>query len=187
MEIPTLLLLALGLAMDAFAVSIPCGLSMRRREHLHGLRIAGAFGVFQAGMPLLGWAAGLGIRTFIEEVDHWVVLGLLGYVGGKMCLEALFSPGDPRHHPLPNSTLLALALATSLDAMAAGLALSVMKTPILLPALVIGVVTFTLSYLGIVMGFEFETLLRGRGRRGVQVAGGLILLGIGLRYFTSHL
>lgn len=187
METVTLLFIAVGLAMDAFAVSISCGLAMRRREHVHALRIAGAFGVFQAGMPLLGWCGGLGLRSFIEGFDHWVALGLLGYIGGKMIAEALWSKGDPRLHPPDNWTLLALAVATSIDAMAVGLTLSVLKWAILLPVAVIGAVTFGISYLGIVMGYEFETLLRGRGRQAVQVIGGLILISIGVKIFLSHI
>lgn len=183
------LLIAVGLAMDAFAVSLAYGLSFRRREHRSALKIAGAFGVFQAAMPVLGWFAGLAFRRWIEAVDHWVAFGLLAVIGGKMILDAVRTgpEAEPTTSTFTWRALLVLAIATSIDALAVGLALSLLAVAILLPVLVIGVVTFVLSYLGIVLGYELTSWLRDRGRRVVQVVGGLILIGIGLKILFEHL
>lgn len=184
----SVLLVAIGLAMDAFAVSIAYGLSFRRREHTSALKIALAFGGFQAGMPVVGWAVGLGLRQWIEAVDHWVALGLLALIGGKMIRDGVKPASDEGVRPLSLAplTLLALAVATSIDALAVGLALSVLGIAILMPVVIIGVVTFGISYGGIVLGYEFTSWLRDRGRRAVQVVGGLILIGIGLQIVYTH-
>jgi putative Mn2+ efflux pump MntP len=189
LDTPTVLIIAVGLAMDAFAVSVTYGLSFRRRRHGDAFKIAAAFGLFQAGMPVLGWLAGLTLRAWFEAFDHWIALGLLCFIGGKMIRDGW--RGDPDEDPEPLShspgTLLLLALATSIDALAVGLALSVLHVSIGEPVLVIGVVTFVLSYAGIVLGHELTAWLRRHGRRAIQTAGGLILIGIGLRIVYSHL
>jgi len=185
----TVLIVAVGLAMDAFAVSIAYGLSFGRRRHADAFKIATAFGVFQAGMPVLGWLAGLAFRHWIEGFDHWIALGLLSFIGGKMIrdgwrMDASDEPEALSHGP---RTLLVLAVATSIDALAVGLALSVLHVSIGMPVLVIGVVTFVISYAGIVLGHELTAWLKVHGRRAVQIVGGLILIGIGLRIAYTHL
>ncbi|MCU0225421.1 MAG: manganese efflux pump MntP family protein [Acidobacteria bacterium] len=154
MHLLDLLLLAVGLAMDAFAVAVSCGFAFQRREHLGALRIALSFGLFQAAMPVLGWAAGLSVRHQIEAWDHWIAFALL--------------------------------VVTSIDALAVGLSLSFLQVEIATPALVIGLVTFAMSFAGIVLGFELEHRLRGRWRRNIQVAGGVILIAIGARILVEH-
>ena len=188
MDTPTAVVVAIGLAMDAFAVSIAYGLSFRRRRHGDAFKIATAFGLFQAGMPLLGWLAGLTFRHWIEAFDHWIALGLLSFIGGKMIRDGWRLDGDEEPAALSHApwTLLLLAVATSIDALAVGLALSVLHVPIAVPVLIIGVVTFVLSYAGIVLGHELTAWLRGHGRRIVHILGGLILIGIGLRIVYSH-
>ena len=175
--------------MDAFAVSISYGLSFHRREHRRALEISLAFGIFQAGMPMLGWVAGLGLRRWIEGFDHWIALGVLGFIGGKMVWDAWrhAEDGATRAGPLNRWTLLGLAVATSIDALAVGLALSLLRVSLWLPAASIGVVTLVISYAGIVLGYELTGPLRKRGRRVVQAIGGLILVGIGIRILLSHL
>ncbi len=189
MDTPTVLIIAVGLAMDAFAVSITYGLSFRRRRHADAFKIAAAFGLFQGGMPVLGWLAGLTFRRWIESFDHWIALGLLAFIGGKMIrdgwrMDAADEPEALSHEP---GTLLLLAIATSIDALAVGLALSVLHVAITTPVLVIGGVTFVLSYTGIVLGHELTAWLKLHGRRAVQIVGGLILIGIGLRIVATHL
>ena len=188
MDLLTILFLAVGLAMDAFAVSVACGLAFERREHLRAATIAGSFGLFQTGMPVVGWLAGLGLQRLIHDVDHWVAFGLLTLIGGRMIVEAVRGHTEQRPLAPPgNLRLLALSVATSIDALAVGLTLAVLRIPILRPVVVIGIVTFAISYLGIILGHELENLLRGRLKRDIQVAGGLVLIAIGLRIVCSHL
>lgn len=182
-----MLALAVGLAMDAFAVSISCGLAFDRREHWAAARIAFAFGAFQAIMPALGWFAGIGMRALIEDFDHWIAFGLLTVIGGKMIVEAWRGGEDGSGLSVPGpARLLVLAIATSLDALAVGLTLAVIEVPIATPAVVIGVVTFLISYLGIVLGHELENLMGPRMKRGIQVAGGIVLIAIGIRIVLEH-
>jgi manganese efflux pump family protein len=184
----TVLIIAVGLALDAFAVSVSCGLAFRRREHAGALRIAFSFGLFQAGMPILGWLAGLGFRRLIEGVDHWIAFGLLAAIGGHMILEAMRRrTGEVMLNPPGLIALLGLSVATSIDALAIGLTLAVLHREIVGPAFVIGVVTFFISFLGIVVGHESKSFLRGHSQRNIQIAGGLVLLGIGVKILVEHL
>jgi len=184
----TILLIAVGLAMDAFAVSVSCGLAFSRREHTRAFRIAFFFGLFQAGMPVLGWLGGIGLSRLIQRWDHWIAFLLLLGIGLHMIYEAM-QPSEDRRALTPPGLwkLLGLSVATSLDALAVGFSLSLLKVRIVAPAAVIGIVTFTLSFLGIVLGHEGKALLSGRGQRNVQIAGGLILVGIGVRILLLHL
>ena len=188
MDLATMVLLGLALAMDAFAVSVACGLRFDRRRHGGALRIAAAFGGFQAAMPIVGWMAGLTLRNLILGFDHWVAFGLLAFLGARMIHEALQAHRRGETIPLPDAArLLVLALATSVDALAVGLTLSLLGAAILLPAAVIGVVTFAVSYLGVVLGYEFEALLQGRAKRDVQILGGIVLIVLGARILLEHL
>lgn len=189
MDLPTLLLIAVGLSMDAFAVAITYGVSFRKREHRFALEIALAFGLFQAVMPLLGWLLGLGLRRYIERFDHWIACAMLLYVGGKMLVDALRRTDEeqPAAPTLDRWVLLGLAVATSIDALAVGLALSLVGASLLGPALLIGATTFAISYLGIVLGHELTGWLRRRGRAVVQAVGGIVLIGIGVRILVAHL
>jgi putative Mn2+ efflux pump MntP len=185
-----LLLIATGLAMDAFAVSVAYGMSFQHRDHGSAAKLSGAFGTFQAGMPVIGWVCGTGLRQFIDAYDHWVAFGLLAAVGGRMVLEALRERGDqPGRAALPTDTrtVLLLAVATSIDAMAVGLSLSLLGVQLLGPVFVIGLVTLVVSYVGVVLGYEFKSLLGQRWRRSVLVVGGLVLVGIGLHIVCDHL
>lgn len=180
--------MAVGLAMDAFAVAVACGLAFDRRDHAGATRIAFSFGAFQAGMPVVGWLAGRALREYIGAFDHWIAFGLLGYLGVHMILAAIraYRSGESLTRP-GQLRLLALSIATSIDALTVGVALAVLGVRIAQPALVIGVITFAISYLGIVLGHEFERVFRGRMRRNVQVAGGLMLVLIGAQILVEHL
>jgi manganese efflux pump family protein len=186
----TLVLVALGLAMDAFAVSMTYGISFRHRDHRGAFKLSSAFGAFQAGMPVVGWLCGTGLQRVVQAFDHWVAFGLLALVGGKMIAEA-FGRGENRLGtavlPTDNRTVLMLAVATSIDAMAVGLSLSLLGVRLLGPILVIGLVTLVVSYAGVVLGYELKTWLGERWRRAVHAAGGLVLLAIGLRIVIEHL
>lgn len=148
----------------------------------HLLRIAIAFGLFQAMMPVAGWALGLGFRTYIASVDHWIALALLGFVGGKMLWEARDSC-TKRCNPLDWRVLLMMAVATSIDALAVGLTFAFLEIAIITPALVIGSVTFIISGFGVFLGERVGCRL---GKK-VEIAGGLILIGIGLKIVIQHL
>ena len=147
MSFPELLALAAALAMDALAVSIAAGITLGRPRPAQLLRMPLAFGLFQAAMPAAGWLLGLSVRRLIERWDHWIAFALLVFVGFNMLREA-FSGGDERveaKDPTSGMTLLLLAVATSIDALAVGLSFSLLHLPIAVPALVIGVVCALIS------------------------------------------
>ncbi|MBU1230040.1 MAG: manganese efflux pump MntP family protein [Proteobacteria bacterium] len=188
MPFATLFAIALALAMDAFAVSLSTGICLCRVSAAQVLRMAGAFGLFQAAMPVAGWVLGLSVRASIESYGHWVAFGLLALVGGKMLWEGLRGGGDaaceePRD-PTRGMRLLVLAVATSIDALAVGLSFAVLNEPIWLAALVIGAVSFVLTALGMKIG-----CLVGRVAalgRFAELLGGLVLVLIGLKILYDH-
>jgi manganese efflux pump family protein len=184
LDLITTLALAFGLSMDAFAVAISSGLAMDRIRLKNALKIGFAFGLFQAGMPILGWLAGSRLRTLISELDHWIAFGLLAFIGGKMIHEALITRCDERAvNALDNKTLLGLSIATSIDALAVGISFAFLKTAVFIPSLIIGSVTFLISTCGVMLGHRFGCYL---GKR-VEIAGGLVLIGIGIKILIEHL
>jgi len=180
----SLLALALALAMDAFAVAIVTGLSVSPLTGRHVFRLSFHFGLFQALMPVLGWSVGAAIYRYISHYDHWIAFGLLVFIGTRMTAQA--SRGRETGHPLSDPTsgwdLVMLAVATSIDALAAGLSLAMLDVPILVPSLVIGAVAAAMTLLGMVIGRRVGAHW---GRR-VEVLGGLVLIGIGINILISH-
>ena len=179
-----LLALAVALAMDAFAVSLATGICLRTPTTTQALRMAGAFGVFQAAMPVAGWILGLAVRSFVEAYAGWIAFALLAFVGGKMAWEGLHAreeenEGCPAKDPTRGAHLLVLALATSIDALAVGLSFAVLGQDIALPAVVIGVVCFVIACLGVRLGCMIGHLTAVS--RYAEVLGGVTLLGIGLK------
>ena len=185
MDLLTVIAIGIGLAMDAFAVSLAYGLSFEDRQHVDAFKVSSAFGLFQAGMPVVGWLGGRALKAWIAPVAPWLALLVLGFLGGKMILGAW---RDEEHFSISTDlhVLAVLALATSIDALAVGLLIALLGVPLGLPIAIFGGVTFVISYLGIVGGFELKNLLRNRGRRIVQALGGTILVGIGLRILAGH-
>jgi putative Mn2+ efflux pump MntP len=181
----TLLGIAIGLAMDAFAVAIGAGLQLCQVTNRQKFRLAWHFGLFQAFMPVLGWLAGLTLVEYIEPVDHWIAFGLLAVIGGKMIYEALKHQEQEvdRCDPTKGWSLVLLSIATSIDALAVGLSLAVLGVDIWFPAIVIGIVAGVLTIVGLELGTRFGALL---GRR-MEVVGGLILIGIGVKILVEHL
>jgi len=181
----SLIAIAVALAMDAFAVSVVAGLTIKLLTGRHVFRLAFHFGLFQAIMPVLGWAAGNAVRHYIAAIDHWIAFGLLAFVGGRMAWEALFRHGEDRPQKDPTSgwDLVMLSIATSIDALAVGLFLALIGSPIVVPALVIGVVAASFTVTGIMLGRRIGLLW---GRR-VEVLGGLILIAIGLQILWEHM
>lgn len=184
MELATIFLIAIGLAMDAFAVSVVTGSVYRELHVRHVLRMALFFGGFQAVMPVIGFLAGLGFRDYISSYDHWIAFGLLAFVGGKMVYESVkIESAEKNLDPSNLLILLALAVATSIDALAVGITLSLLDTPIAVDATVIGLVTFVLSYAGVAIGKRFGHFFESR----IEVFGGLILIAIGVQILVEHL
>jgi len=184
MSLVEVLLIALGLAMDAFAVCLGAGTT----QHVSGprpvFRLAFHFGLFQALMPVLGWLVGSTIERWIAPFDHWIAFGLLAFVGVRMIRSGLDS-GSESHSTDPSrgATLVMLSVATSIDAFAVGLSLAVLGVGIIYPAIVIGVVAGVMSLLGLALG---SRLGKAFGKR-MEVIGGLILIAIGVRVVISHL
>ena len=184
MNLLTTILIAIGLAMDAFAVSLGVGTSGHADNPRSIFRLSFHFGLFQALMPILGWLAGSTIDQYIRSFDHWIAFILLGYVGGKMIWEG--ARGGPESYladPSRGRMLVILAVATSIDALAVGLSLAMLDVPVIGPAIVIGVITAGLSLVGLRIGCRMGEKF---GRR-VEILGGLILIGIGLRILITHL
>lgn len=182
-----LLGIALGLAMDAFAVSIAAGMCVAPVSFRQIFRLAFHFGLFQFMMPVLGWLAGSQIVTYVGGYDRWLAFGLLLLVGGKMLLDA-FREQQPasRGDPTRGVTMVALSVATSLDALAVGLSMALVHVSIWVPSVVIGIVAGTLSTVGIVCGSRLGSRLGPRWRRWARAAGGGVLILISLRILNGN-
>lgn len=184
MDLVTALFIAVGLALDSFAVSLAIGTTTLCRDRRTCLRIAFHFGVFQALMPVLGWLAGSFIARYIQAYDHWVAFGLLAYIGIRMLMSGLGRSSDKVIvNPRDEMTLLMLSLATSIDALAVGLSLAMLDVEILQPILIIGIVTMILSILGLQVGDRLGL----RFGKAMRVAGGVILISIGIRILITHI
>jgi putative Mn2+ efflux pump MntP len=178
-----ILLLAVGLGMDAFSVAISAGAISPKFSWDSVFRLSLSFGLFQFFMPIAGWYTGQTIHTMISRYDHWVAFGLLAYVGGKMIWEGLREESMEYIDPTRGMTLLILSIATSIDALAVGLSLAFLNVPILFPSVVIGMVAFAMTGCGMYFGKQIAKYV---GRK-VEILGGLILLGIGLKILIEHL
>jgi len=185
MSLITLFAIATGLAMDAFAVSIAVGLALKRVTGRQAFRLSFHFGLFQFLMPIIGWLAGLTVERWIASFDHWIVLGLLAFIGIKM-IRGSFQKDE--HHadvadPTRGASLVMLSLATSIDALAVGLSLALLKVKIWYPAVVIGIVAGLLTLIGMRLGQRLGSVF---GKR-MEAIGGLILLFIGCKIVWEHL
>ncbi|MBC8378129.1 MAG: manganese efflux pump [Planctomycetes bacterium] len=185
MEIITITGIAVGLAMDAFAVSIVSGSAFKDMCVRCALRMAVFFGAFQAFMPLLGYLAGNTFAERIVKYDHWVAFALLVLIGGKMIYES-FKIGDiekKAQDPSCPVTLLMLSIATSIDALAVGVTLSLITQHIYATVILIGVITFILSYIGYEIGKRIGHFFEKK----IEILGGLILIIIGVKILITHL
>lgn len=187
METIEVSLTALGLAMDCFAVSIACGLVMKRFRLLPALRIALLFGLFQAGMPLLSWLLGLQFEQYIRNFDHWIAFTLLAFLGSRMIYIDFCKRKNktiPKIiNPYKLKVVLMLALATSIDALAVGLSFSLLQMNLWQSILIIGLVSFLLSWLGILLAIHYGNKIKIRA----ELIGGLILIAIGSKILIEHL
>ncbi|MBW2554968.1 MAG: manganese efflux pump [Deltaproteobacteria bacterium] len=184
MDAITIIAIAFGLAMDAFAVSITSGITIKNLKINNALKIALFFGLFQAIMPLVGWLAGLSLKDFISEIDHWIAFGLLSFIGCKMIYESITVQSNEKQiDPLNVYVLLMLSVATSIDALAVGVSFAFLKVSIVTPVIIIGTVTFLLSYLGVYIGDRIGHFFENK----IEIAGGLLLIGIGLKILIESL
>jgi manganese efflux pump family protein len=181
----TIFLIAIGLAMDCFAVSLGVGTAGTAVGARPTFRLFFHFGLFQAGMTLLGWLAGKTVVTYIASIDHWVAFGLLLFVGVRMLHGGLRKDTDSPSIPDPSRglTLVMLSVATSIDALAVGLSLALLSVNVFWAALLIGLVSAVLSLVGLLLGNQLGI----RFGKSMEVVGGLILIGIGLRVLITHL
>lgn len=170
--------------MDAFAVSVSNGIAIQRQRVNHALRIGLFFGSFQALMPWIGWTAGLNLRGLISSVDHWIAFGLLSLIGCKMIYESTRTQGQKKQiYSLSLWMLFMLSVATSIDALAVGISFALLDISIITPIIVIGMMTFVLSFLGVIIGNKIGHFFENK----LEVIGGLILIGIGIRILFEHL
>ena len=184
-------LLSVALAMDCFTVSIVCGISCRRWMPRLMLQMSVLFGVFQALMPLIGWLGTSLFSQYLEAVDHWIAFGLLSFLGGRMIRESVSAGNNEEHHSIPSAltTLLLLAVATSIDALAIGISFACTgyKTVAQLsfPLVVIGVGSFLFSVLGNRLGIRFGIAIRRK--LNPELFGGLVLIFIGIKVLLTHI
>ena len=179
----TILLTGIGLSMDAFAVAFCKGLKMQKLNYKQMSLIALFFGGFQALMPLIGWALGRSFKSYIESFDHWIAFGLLLFIGGKMALEAFEKDEEDCCACFDIKELFILAVATSIDALAVGIAFAIDDINIWSSILIIGITTFILSALGVLIGHKFGAVYKSKA----ELVGGIILILIGFKILFEHL
>ncbi|HPE07317.1 MAG TPA: manganese efflux pump MntP family protein [Smithellaceae bacterium] len=184
MSLLTIFLLAVGLGVDAFSVAIGIGASNNKKSWAPVLRLSLAFGLFQFVMPLIGWLAGSTVVDRIQSFDHWIAFALLVLVGGKMIREGFEKESDEQKTDQTRGwPLFLLSIATSIDALAVGFSFSLLKTALLFPAAIIGVVCFMMTAVGMIFG---KGLARIFGKK-VEILGGLVLIAIGMKILIEHL
>lgn len=185
MNFASVFLIALSLAMDAFAVSISNGISSKQCSLKDALITGLFFGGFQFFMPVLGWALGTSVSAYIEAIDHFIAFGLLGFIGANMIYGAV-KEANEKGEACSNfnfKTLTLQAIATSIDALAVGISFAILKVNIISAALVIGIVAFLFSVLGVRLGRRLGNIFRKRA----EILGGFVLIGIGLKILIEHL
>ena len=184
MSIIEIALIGVGLAMDAFAVSICKGLAMRRMNYKKAIIIAAFFGVFQALMPALGYVLGTTFANKIAAIDHWIAFMLLALIGANMIKEALSSDDDEcQDDSLRLGDLIMLSIATSIDALAVGITFAFFNVSLLLSVSMIGIITFIICVIGVKVGNVFGEKYKSKA----ELAGGLILIVMGAKILIDHL
>ena len=182
MEVLELILIAVGLAMDAFAVSVCKGLSMSKMEWKKAVVIGLYFGGFQALMPLIGYILGVGFEDKIKSIDHWIAFILLVFIGINMIKEA-FETKEESNDKIDFKTMIILSIATSIDALAVGVTFAFLNVNILLAISLIGIITFIISMIGVKIGNVFGDKYETKA----ELAGGFILIFLGVKILLEHL
>lgn len=184
MDFWELILIAIGLSMDAAAVSMTNGMCIKNLGLRHSFLIGGFFGLFQGLMPLIGYFAGFVFAEKISAVDHWIALILLGFIGGKMIVEAITQ--DEEICPMRKLTIklvIVQSIATSIDALAVGVSFAALSVNVFTASSIIALITFIISILAVFIGKRFGNILN----RKAELVGGIILVGIGAKIFLSHM
>ncbi len=183
MQLWELFLIAAGLSMDAFAVSICKGLSVPKVKPAHTLITGAWFGGFQALMPLIGYLLGTGFADMIKSIDHWIAFALLGIIGGNMIREALSGDAEETDCSFGIKSMFPMAVATSIDALAVGVSFAFLQVNIVPAVTFIGVITFVLSAIGVVVGNVFGARFKSKA----ELAGGVVLIAMGIKILVEHL
>ncbi|MDQ2178629.1 manganese efflux pump MntP family protein [Marinifilum sp. D714] len=184
MELISIFLIATGLSVDSFAASVCSGLAIKGIRFLQAVKIAFFLALFQGGMPVIGWFIGWEINEFIKDFDHWIAFILLAGLGSKMIYESLTQQEeDCSFNPLKLTVLIGISIATSIDALVIGFSMALIDVIIWWPAVIIGVVTFIASMLGMLLGKKIGSQTSKR----FEVFGGIVLILIGLRILIEHL
>ena len=183
MGILEVVLVAIGLAMDAFAVSICKGLSMKKMSWKKAIIVGGYFGIFQGLMPVIGYFLGTTFENLVTKIDHWIAFGLLVFIGINMLKEAFGKDCENCNDNVDFKTMLVLAIATSIDALAVGITFAFLKTNIVLASILIAIITFVVCIIGVKIGNKFGD----KYERKAETVGGLILIFMGIKILLEHL
>ncbi len=183
MNIISIIIIAIGLSMDSFAVSVTNGLIIRDLNAKRILTISFSLTIFQALMPLIGWFAGIGIEKYINEFGHWIAFSLLSFIGLKMIYDGLKKNEIVKDNELKILTLIGQSFATSIDAFVVGVSFALLNLSIVIPMLIIGLITFIVSIIGLLLG---KYLVERIGKK-VEIFGGIVLIGIGIKILIEHL
>ena len=183
--IADLLLVAVALSMDAFAVAVSSGIVSDSPGWKNIVKLAFFFGFFQFLMPVIGWFLGNGVSTYIEKIDHWVAFGLLAFIGVRMIIEAAKGGDDEKHvsDPFGTKNLFVMAVATSIDALAVGISFALAGVEIWSSSAIIGCVTFTISAIGVLIGKKVGSIFE----KSAGILAGIILIGIGVKILIEHM
>ena len=183
MGISEIIFISASLAMDAFAVSICKGLSMKKLDWKKAFIIALYFGAFQGLMPVIGYFLGATFSDLVTSIDHWIAFALLSIIGGNMIKESFDDEEEKRNDNVDFKTMIVLAIATSIDTLAVGITFAFLKTNIVLSVVLIGIITFVISLLGVNIGNKFGDKFQNKA----ELSGGIILILIGLKILLEHL
>ena len=183
MDTISIILIAIGLSMDSFAVSVTNGLTIRELNVKRILIISFSFAVFQAFMPLIGWFAGIGIEKYIKELDHWIAFTLLSFIGTKMIYDGFKKNNNKKDSELKILTLIGQSFATSIDAFAIGISFALLNLSIVTPVVIIGLITFGFSLIGLYLGKYFGKKIG----KSAEIFGGIVIIGIGLKIIIEHI
>lgn len=184
MSIFTIILIAIGLTFDTFAVSVSTGISVNQIRFWQAVRVSLYLSIFQAAMPVLGWFGALQIKEYITNFDHWLAAGLLWIIGTKMIWESLFpKENEVIKNPLKTTVIIGMAIATSIDALAVGVSFGFLEVNMYISTIIIGFTTFLVAMIGMLLGKKAGYLL---GKR-AEIIGGIILIIIGFKILYEHL
>ncbi|WP_055667037.1 manganese efflux pump MntP family protein [Desnuesiella massiliensis] len=183
MNLLSIVLIAFGLSMDAFAVSVTSGIGVKEAKVKNAFKIAFYFGLFQGLMPLIGWFIGSRFKDYITQIDHWVAFILLAVIGGKMIYEAIKEAEEEKVNCLTFKVLVVLAIATSIDALAVGISFAFLSVSILKASAIIACITFFICFAGVFLGKWCGEVFQKKA----EIVGGVILLFIGFKILAEHL